>query len=371
MQVNGGTQVLSSSTGLSLLSHEKIDQILQEESLPRWGLAKLKTPFSFALYEDWIKKGYHGEMAYLERHLPEKKDPKLLMKRASSAIVITTNYLPHPESEETKIRWPLSGSAKVASYAQGRDYHHFLKARLARVIEKLKCLAPNEEFASFTDSSPVLERDLAARAGLGWIGKNTCLISRGSGSLFFISEIYTSIDFQVAELPVTDHCGTCTRCLDACPTGALVAAKELDARKCISYLTIESREVAQEPLREKIGSWLFGCDICQTVCPWNIKFHGAEKIKALENQCGDRKALIEDLCYILSSSNRALERAFLGTPLARAGSFGLKRNAIVIAANQNVFEVTQLIEKLLDDKKLGDLANWALKKISPATLPVE
>lgn len=345
------------SSRAATVTTNELAQVLEEGGFHHYGFTELKTPVSISFYEDWLKKGYHGEMAYLDRHLPDKRDPSRLLKRAQSAIVVTVDYLPHPEPHKETLK-----GVRTAAYARGRDYHHFLREQLFRTIEKLKLLVPDEEFVAFTDSSPVLERDLATRAGLGWIGKNTCLLDRKHGSLFFIAEIYTTLSIPTAEIAVHDHCGTCTRCLDACPTGALIAPRTLDARLCISYLTIESRQVPPIELREKIGNWFFGCDICQTVCPWNIKTHGRETIDSLSSQSRDK--LVKDLQFILKASNRELERAFIGTPLARAGGFGLKRNALIIAANERVEEARPFIEPFKDHPKLGELAEWALTKLS-------
>ncbi len=340
----------------------EIEALAVAEGFEQVGIAELSTPLTIGIYEQWLKRGFQGEMSYLERHLEEKREPQRLLKRARSAIVVTKNYVPHPEPVEN---FPLSSSTRVASYARGRDYHHFLKARLERVIAALKARYPDEEFVCFTDSSPVLERDLAKRAGLGWFGKNTCLLSREHGSLFFIAEIYTTLAKpEVARLEVHDHCGTCTRCLDACPTGALKAPRELDARLCISYLTIESRDVPAEPLRTQIGPWLFGCDICQTVCPWNLRLVKKGERPAAQPSLNDREELVRDLRFLLASSNRSLEKAFRGTAMSRAGGFGLKRNALIVAANSVAIELKPEIEALSLDPKLGDLARWALTKIS-------
>ena len=347
-----------------IVATTEIESLLREEGFENFGFAELVKPVSIGLYESWLESGFHGEMDYLRRHLPEKREPQRLLPRARSAIVLTKNYVPHPEPLE---KWPLSASAKVAGYARGRDYHHFLGAKLKVLSEKLRERYPGEEFVFFTDSGPVLERDLASRAGLGWIGKNTCLLSRAQGSLFFIAEIYTTLAFDAAKIETTDHCGTCTRCLDACPTGALRAPRELDARLCISYLTIESRETPPAELRPRMGDWLFGCDICQTVCPWNLKVHGKETIARLEPATDEarRAELIEDLRMILSSSNRGLERAFAGTPLARPGAFGMKRNALVVAANRGLTELQSEIEKLAGDARLSELAAWTLERLNP------
>lgn len=334
-----------------------LERIIKSAGFDAHGFAALTRPVSIAFYQQWLGKGYQADMTYLERHFSQKANPQLLMRQAQSAIVVTKNYVPHPEELSS---WPLKDNRGIAAYARGRDYHHFLKAKLHSVIEELKALWPDEEFVAFTDSAPVLERDLAARAGLGWIGKNTCLISRKHGSLFLIAEIYSSLRLPTAgHGPSPDHCGTCRRCLDACPTGALVAPRELDARKCISYLTIESRTLPPEWLREKMGDWLFGCDICQNVCPWNRKVIAPKDARSpLE-----RENLIADLRFLLTSTNRALERAFKGTPLLRAGGTGLKRNALIVAGNMRATEVREEIKALLSHPRLGALARWSIEKL--------
>lgn len=342
------------------ISRDQIGEILQSEGITRFGVVELETPFSIELYEAWLKEERHGEMAYLERHLPFKRNPTLLVPHAKSAIVMAIDYIPHPEPLET-----LPKGLKIAAYAQGRDYHSFIREKLQKVIEQLMAMTDgNHVFTAFTDSSPVLERDLAARAGLGWIGKNTCLISRKEGSFFFIAEIYTSLEFApLAEVKIHDHCGTCTRCVDACPTSALDRdRKSLDARKCISYLTIESQELAPEGLRSKIGDWFFGCDICQSVCPWNVKAHGRERLHQSSQTSEIPQTLEDDLRVILNSSNREIERRFHSTPLARAGGFGLKRNAITVAANLCLHALVPEIEKYSEHEKLGELARWALQE---------
>ncbi|MNK82249.1 Epoxyqueuosine reductase [compost metagenome] len=245
------------------------------------------------------------------------------------------------------------------------DYHFWFKDKMKSLCEQLNQQFPDEEFIPFTDSSPVLERDLARRAGLGWAGKNTCLIHPKKGSLFFIGEIYTSLKLIAEFEPLPDFCGTCTRCIDICPTGALVEPKKLDARKCISYLTIESREVPPEELRSSIGDWFFGCDLCQTVCPWNQKiFKGQLSIEPkLSLETSQRDLLLADMRYILKSSGKQLARDFAGTPMDRAGSFGLKRNALVVVANQKLSELKEDVANLTTHEKLGSLAEWALQQL--------
>jgi epoxyqueuosine reductase len=334
----------------------EIESRFRDKGFEQVGFVELSTPLTIQIYEEWLNAGFHGDMEYLVRHLGDKREPGRLLKRARSAIVLTKNYVPHPEAIEN---FPLSESSKIASYSRGADYHHFLKNRMAAVIKELKDAYPDDEFVCFTDSSPVLERDLARRAGLGWVGKNTCLLSKTEGSLFFIAEIYTTLPPpQTAALEQVDHCGTCTRCLDACPTGALIAPRKLDARLCISYATIESRKIPEPAFREKMGNWLFGCDICQTVCPWNLKFARDRELPPPAEI--KRDELIADLRFLLTSSNRAIERAFRGSAISRAGGFGLKRNALVVAHNTNAVELLGEISAMRSDEKLGALAAWAM-----------
>ncbi|UXR63690.1 tRNA epoxyqueuosine(34) reductase QueG [Bdellovibrio bacteriovorus] len=339
-----------------------IDGTLTELGVSHFGITPLNKPLSFEFYKEWLQEGLHGDMTYLAEHAPIKENPQSKWPRAQSALVFAMSYFPHPQK---KSEFPLK-QARVSLYAQGMDYHFWFKDRMKELCTQLQAQFPEEEFLAFTDSSPVLERDLAKRAGLGWVGKNTCLIHPKKGSLFFIGEIYTSLKIDTEMEPLPDFCGTCTRCLDICPTGALIEPRKMDARKCISYLTIESRQVPSEDLREAIGDWFFGCDLCQTVCPWNQKvFKGQLSIeKSLSLSGTEEQLLVEDLRYILSASGKKISRDFLGTPLARAGSFGLKRNALLVCANRKLQELRPEVEALLGHEKLGELAQWTLQKIS-------
>lgn len=339
-----------------------IEKQLTELGFSHFGFSSLSKPLSFEFYQEWLQEGLHGDMKYLEEHAPIKESPQIKWPRAQSALVFAIPYFPHPEGKED---FPLK-NARISLYAQGMDYHFWFRERMQKLCASLKEQFPDEEFLSFTDSSPILERDLAKRAGLGWVGKNTCLIHPKKGSLFFIGEIYTSLKMNTEFEPLPDFCGTCTRCIDICPTGALLEPRKMDARKCISYLTIESRSVPPEDLREKIGDWFFGCDLCQTVCPWNQKiFKGKLSTELqLSLSADDTAALTEDLRYILTSSGKKLEKDFWGTPLARAGSFGLKRNALVVVANKNLSALHKEVEGLLEHEKLRSLALWTLEKIS-------
>lgn len=329
---------------------EILQFLFHNYGITHWGWAPLKTPLSLDIYKAWIAKGHHGDMQYLATHIPQKETPQRLLPKAQSALVFTWDYgltansLPTPH-------------LKIASYAQDSDYHIWLQQKINSLSLDLKKLFPQEEFLGFTDSSPVLERDLAYQAGLGWIGKNSCLIDRKKGSLFFIAEIYTSLQFdqKLQKKPSPDHCGTCDRCITACPTQAIKEDRTLNATECISYWTIESKKVPPTHLREKFSDWFFGCDICQMVCPWNLKLRDFVDTKS-EN-------IEDDLRLILNSSNKQLLRLFADTPLTRAGGRGLKRNALITIANLKLLNLEEPVKTYVEDPQLGELARWTLEKL--------
>lgn len=340
----------------------QIEEQIKIKGFKRYGFTPLQPALSLDLYKNWLEKDFHGEMKYLKAHLVQKEQPQLYAPKAQAAIVIAQDYFPTIPGHED---FPLRKNS-IASYARGKDYHFWFTQELKELTLTLQSLFPKEQFYPCSDSAPVLERDLAYRAGLGWIGKNTCLIDRGRGSFFFIGEILTSLKLTPAHSLSPDHCGTCTRCIDACPTQALVAPRELDARRCISYLTIESRENPPSELRSQIGDWLFGCDICQSVCPWNKKVFGAALAESNESQ--DIQDREEELRYILRTSNRKLMRDLSLTPLIRAGGTGLKRNAIVVATNLKLRGLVPHIQVFLNHPKLGPLAAWSLHQLTNSDL---
>lgn len=292
----------------------------------------------------------NGSMKYLEEHLSAKENPSSYYDNVVSAIVVAKDYVPHPWESPTRY-----DALRIAKYAQGSDYHTELKNTLNAVANDLKKQFPQDKFWPSIDTGPILERDLAYQAGLGWVGKNTCLIDRKAGSYFFIGEILTSLKLEPLTEPSKNHCGTCTRCLDACPTRALVAPNVLDARLCLSYLNIEAPGVPEERLRPLMGEWFFGCDICQSVCPWNKKTE-KEQNGNLENRSEKVKAIE----YLLTQSHRQIDKDILNSPLARAGARGLKRNALMVIANLNLFELKPLVESLKTHEYFGELAKWTL-----------
>ncbi len=332
--------------------------IMAEHGFDHFGWAPLTPALSMTHYELWLKRGFHGDMAYLERHLPIKK-----ALSAHSAIVVAAFYKPAARAE----RWDAKAidqfqHLNIASYARIDDYHVWLTGQLNKAAHALKQRFRDEEFSVATDSKPILERDLAYRAGLGWVGKNSCVIDERKGSYFLIGEIVTSLRLPVAGVTAPDRCGRCRRCMDACPTQAIVEPRVVDARKCISYLTIESKSVPAPELRKSIGSHFFGCDICQDVCPWNQKVISPTIDETPKDESPTHE-LIGELRWILDSSSKSLERALEHTPLSRARGFGLKRNAIVIAGNLRLRELKDKISRYLTDPRLGELASWALHEI--------
>lgn len=335
---------------------ESVSEIVKAHGIERFGFAELTRPMTMDFYLEWIAKSQHGEMEYLRNHAEKKAYPQALLPKAKSAVAIAFQYLPHPEP----LKQTHLVAARTALYSKGKDYHHWVGQKLFDICAALKLKFADEDFVGFVDSGPVLERDLAKRAGLGWVGKNTCLIHPKFGSLFFLAEIYTSLDLSKVQKVQPDHCGSCTRCIDICPTGAL-SERTLDARKCISYLTIESKAVAPLDLRSKIGDWLFGCDLCQTVCPWNLKFFKNEI--AFENREAKREDLVLDLQFILSSSNKQLTKSFRDSSLSRASGNKLKRNAMIVAANKKLFELKELIKSYQTNAYFTELCEWTLREL--------
>ena len=211
--------------------------------------------------ESWLNQGFHGKMSYMENHFEKRLDPTLLVPGAKSVISLSYNY--YPESVQRP------DSYKISKYAYGEDYHKVVKDRLKKLVASMQEKIGDFHARVFTDSAPVMERSWAQRAGLGWIGKHSLLISKTKGSFFFLAEIITDLELEDDLAFATDHCGTCTRCIDACPTEAIVPNKTVDASKCISYFTIELKDDIPVEFRGKFEDWMFGCDICLDVCPWN------------------------------------------------------------------------------------------------------
>ena len=212
--------------------------------------------------EAWLQKGMHGEMQYMENHFDKRLDPRLLVDDAKSVISLGLNYFTNEEQVDVL-------SPKISKYAFGADYHFVIKEKLNRLLKIIKEEVGEVNGRAFVDSAPVLDKAWAKKAGLGWIGKNTNLINKKSGSFFFLAELIIDLELEYDIEPAADHCGTCTNCIDACPTEAIVAPYVVDGSRCISYLTIELKNEIPQEFMGKMDNWAFGCDICQDVCPWN------------------------------------------------------------------------------------------------------
>ncbi|HEY48124.1 MAG: hypothetical protein AMJ88_03945 [Anaerolineae bacterium SM23_ 63] len=315
-------------------------------------------PSHLDVYHQWLAKGRYGSMSYLadERALKRRSDPLQILPECESILTVAVNYLPEDEQH-------AKDTPRVAAYARGDDYHDVLIERLERLTEFIATqMGESVPHRMYTDTGPLLERELAQRSGLGWIGKNTCLINPSHGSYFLLAELLLGVQLEPDAPFEEDRCGTCTRCIDACPTSCILPDRTLDARLCISYLTIEHKDSVPLELREKIGNWLFGCDICQQVCPWN-RFSMPTKDPTFQTRSLLKPPDIEDL---LNLAPGTWPKHLHGSPLLRPRRRGLVRNAAIVAGNQRIqAAVPRLIELLLHDQEslLRGHAAWALGQI--------
>ena len=306
-------------------------------------------------FDDWIERGHAGEMEYLLRGAVKRRDSRLPLPGATSAIVVGLNY------------GGRAPSGPIARYARGDDYHDLMTARLEELHQWLESeLGRRISGKAYVDTGPILERDLARRAGLGWFGKNTNLINPRLGSFFFIGVLLVELDLA-ADVPFqADRCGSCTRCLDACPTNAFVEPHVLDATRCISYLTIETKGAIPPDQRESIGNLIYGCDICQDVCPWNISFArdtSEDAFRPREMFIG--KEPRELAREILALSEEIYREQFKGSAMTRAKRRGLARNAAVVLGNVgDERDVPALLAARNDsDAIIREHAEWALARI--------
>jgi epoxyqueuosine reductase len=316
-----------------------------------------------AFLADWLARGYGGEMAYLARGAERRADPQLVLPGARSVIALGLVYDPGARPE------PDGAAFRVARYAGGDDYHDVLIDRVRALEAALAPLANAPvRTRGYVDTGPVLERAFAAEAGLGWIGKNTCLIHPRLGSYLFLGVVLTDLELAPGA-PERDHCGSCRACLDACPTGAFPEAYVLDATRCLSYTTIELRGPIPEPLRADHGDWGFGCDICQEVCPWNQR----ERRTIPDDPLGLRARLAPRdewrapaLAWVLGLSESHWRAATRGTALRRTGYRGLLRNALVAAGNSGDASLAPFVHSHLEggDPLLAEHARWALDRLS-------
>jgi len=291
------------------------------------GIAPLEANPHAAQLDQWLAAGYGGTMTYLQRQQEKRADPRRIMPEARVAVVTLTNYF-HGWVDPAA----TPQGTKVAQYAWTADYHQVLGNRLEQLAQAIREVVPGARTRCYVDAGPVPERELAARAGLGWIGKNTMLIDPRSGSFTFIGVVLTDADLS-PDLPFdADRCGTCRACLDACPTDAFPAPHVLDARRCISYLTIEHRAEFTSAEQDAVGEWLFGCDVCQDVCPWNVRFARATDDPAWQPRAD---VATPELDALLDADDATFARRWGDTPFERPGPAGMRRNARAVRANRS------------------------------------
>jgi epoxyqueuosine reductase len=316
------------------------------------GITELGPADSYDHFNEWLSRGYAGEMSYLDRGAEKRRDTTLPFAGVKSAIVVALNY------DGT------TPSGPIARYARGNDYHDVMLAKLDSLHQWIESQVGHEvRGKSYVDTGPILERDLARKAGLGWIAKNTNLINPEIGSYFFIGSLLVDLELDADTPFEADRCGTCTRCIDACPTQAIVEPRVLDATRCISYLTIESRSAIPLDLRESLGSLIYGCDICQEVCPWNVSF--ARELSTPELSPRD-DIVNANLAELLVADDEQFRSRFKGSAIKRAKRTGLARNIAVAMGNRGNRDDVPALERAASDDNpmVRESAEWALDRLA-------
>src|SRR6266436_6199422 len=317
-------------------------------------IAACAAPTYGAEFREWLREGAHGEMNYMQRGEEKRCDPQKVLPGARSIVVLALNYLQGEQAQESK----AGATGKIARYAWGDDYHEVVESKLDKIDTFLRDLGGQQK--CYVDTGPILERDHAAQAGIGWHGKNTMLIDERLGTWFFLAEILTTLEL-LADQPVEDRCGTCERCIKACPTGAITAPHRLDARRCISYLTIELKGSIPLELRPLIGNRIFGCDDCLDVCPWNrfAQVSHETAFSARESTTG------MSLREYLRLSDAEFRQLFKNSPIKRIKHRGFLRNVCVALGNAgDVSDLPALKRAAADPEPLiAEHAAWAIKQI--------
>lgn len=335
----------------------KIKAAAQQLGFDLVGISPVQLPPHGESFARWLRDGFAGELGYMSRTKALRRDPNELVPWAQSIISVGMNYYtPYARSQN-----PAAAEGWISRYAWGDDYHELIKARLEQLLETIRTLCDGKiEGRAFVDSGPVLERDFAGVAGLGWIGKNTHLISPQRGSWFFLGELF--VDLPLAyDRPMRDRCGQCDLCLKTCPTNAFAGPYILDARRCISYLTIELKGAMPRHLRSLVGNHIFGCDICQEVCPYNVKAQATA-----EAAFGPRPGLFApQLIPLLALTDAEFRQRFRGSPILRAKRRGFLRNVAVALGNLKSLEAVPALIASLDDAEplVRGHAGWALGEI--------
>lgn len=312
----------------------------------------------FSRFQAWLDAGYAGTMRYLEDRRDAYSHPRHVLEGVRSLVVLGLGY------RTTDPAPAATGFGRVSRYAWNEDYHDLIHGRLSRLASFVRASHPQARVRGVVDSAPILEREFAQLAGLGWVGKHTLLLNRDWGSWFFLAVLLTDLELVYDDPHATDHCGTCTACLDACPTDAFVAPYVLDARKCISYTTIELRQEIPLEIRAQHGNWVFGCDVCQDVCPWNRKSPIVEEPQLTASN--DMNPL--ELTALFDLDDDAFRRRFRATPFWRAKRRGLLRNAAIVLGNQRATNAIPALTKGVKDSEplVREACRWALKQIEAA-----
>jgi epoxyqueuosine reductase len=329
------------------------------------GIAPAVAPPGYPNFLRWLKAGHAAGMAYMQRQEPGRAHPASVLDGVRSVVMVSVVY--GSNERPGLLEAATLATGKVARYAQGPDYHRVLWDRLDLLVEWLRAQRPEARARAVVDTAPLLERDFARLAGLGWIGKNTMLINRRLGSFTFLGALLTDLELAYDPPHEANHCGTCTRCLDACPTDAFAGPYELDARRCISYWTIEHRGPIPDPEAEQLHGWVFGCDVCQDVCPWNRKAPSGRMV-----ELGARSEwLAPDLIQWLLDSRDRWRTRLNGTAAARAKRAGLLRNAALVLGSRGAVESVEALAVRLDDLHEEPVVRaasaWALGRIGNAS----
>ena len=359
---------------------DQLEALAASAGFPLFGIATARESESFSNLRNWIEKGYHGAMHYLEDRLDAYRHPNSVLDGCRSIAMLGMPYASHPETRRRKD--PRSephttaahgasdcSEARIGNYAMGEvDYHDFIRTRLNSIVKEMEGAVPGSKWRGVVDTAPLLERDYARLAGLGWIGKNTLLLNREWGSYFFLAALLTDLELPPDEPMLTDHCGSCRACLDICPTHAFVEPHVLDASRCISYLTIEHRGAIPSDLRDSMGNWIFGCDLCQIVCPWNRK--------RIEEHLPEFAPIDQEsrnsLRHWLSLDENSFRQLYRTTPFWRTKLQGMQRNALIAAGNGNRSDLIDLIERHIqcEDPVLSETATWARNRIADPKPPL-
>ena len=337
----------------------------QELGFQQTGITDIDLSVAESHFLDWLKADFHGEMDYMQQHGTRRSRPAELLPGTLRVISVRMDYFPNESnSADETLQDPLL--AYVSRYALGRDYHKLMRRRLQKLAEKITAITGPIGYRAFVDSAPVLEKPLAQKAGLGWIGKHTNLINKQHGSWFFLGELYTDLPLPV-DTPAKDHCGSCTRCIDICPTDAIVAPYKLDARRCISYLTIELRGSIPIELRPLIGNRIYGCDDCQLVCPWNRFAQSTQEADFKPRHDLDSTQLIT----LFSWSEETFLKYTEGSAIRRIGHQCWLRNIAIALGNAPSSQaIIEALKTKIDDPSalVREHVQWALQNHQQAVL---